>query len=53
MSLATDGIDCLKVALGDRSYDIHIGDGAIDRAGAVLSDLLRSKNVVIVPCLLP
>ena len=48
MSLATDGIDCLKVALGDRSYDIHIGDGAIDRAGAVLSDLLRSKNVVIV-----
>ncbi|MBO6949999.1 MAG: 3-dehydroquinate synthase [Rhodospirillales bacterium] len=48
MSLATDGIDTLHVPMGERSYDIHVGDGAIAHAGAILKDKLRAPRTVIV-----
>lgn len=38
----------VKVALGDRSYPIHIGAGLLDRADLILPHLKRSKQVVIV-----
>ncbi len=38
----------LRVALGDRSYDILVDVGLIDRAGEVLSPILRQPRVVIV-----
>lgn len=48
MSLASDGIDTLHVPMGERSYDIHVGDGAIGRAGSILKDKLRAPRTVIV-----
>ncbi|MGJ3259573.1 MAG: 3-dehydroquinate synthase [Rhodospirillales bacterium] len=48
MSLATDGIETLNVPMGDRNYDIHVGDGAIARAGDILKDVLRAPRTVIV-----
>ena len=38
----------LNVALGDRSYDIFIGDGALRQAGDLMRDVLASPNTVIV-----
>ncbi len=38
----------LNVALGDRSYDIFIGAGAIQQAGDLIKDVLASPNTVIV-----
>lgn len=44
MSKATS----LTVALGERSYDIHVGPGLIDQAGALITPVLRQKRVFIV-----
>ncbi len=38
----------LTVALGARSYDIVLGRGLIDRAGALLAPVIRRKRAVIV-----
>jgi 3-dehydroquinate synthase len=38
----------LTVGLGDRSYDIVIGDGVIAEAGALLRDLTRCEKVCVV-----
>jgi len=48
MSLATDGIEVMHVPMGERSYDIHIGEGGIARSGAILSGILRAPRVIIV-----
>ena len=40
--------ETLNVALGDRSYDIQIGAGVLDEAGARISTLLSRKSVRIV-----
>jgi len=48
MTLASDGIEKLHVPMGDRSYDIHVGEGAIARAGDILKDILRAPRAVIV-----
>jgi 3-dehydroquinate synthase len=40
--------ETLRVALGERSYDIHIGGGLIARAGALMKPLLKQPRVVIV-----
>ena len=48
MSLASDGIDTLHVPMGERSYDIHVGDGAIARTGDILKNKLRAPRTVIV-----
>ncbi len=40
--------DVLRVALGERGYDIAIGDGLLDRAGDFLAPLLRSRRAVVV-----
>jgi 3-dehydroquinate synthase len=38
----------LQVALGDRSYDIHVAPGLVAQAGALLSPLLPQPRAVIV-----
>ncbi len=38
----------LDVALGDRSYPIHIGAGVLSRAGALIADRIPGERVVIV-----
>jgi 3-dehydroquinate synthase len=43
-----DGIERLNVALGERSYDILIGSGLIERAGHEILPVLRRRHVVIV-----
>lgn len=48
MSLATDGIEVLQVPMGDRSYNIHVGEGGIAQAGSILSGILRAPRVIIV-----
>ena len=48
MSLATDGIEVMHVQMGDRSYDIHVGEGAIARSGEILNGILRAPRVIIV-----
>jgi 3-dehydroquinate synthase len=38
----------LRVELGERSYDIHLGRGLLDAAGELLAPLLRLPRVVVV-----
>lgn len=38
----------LRVALDRRGYDIHIGAGLLDRAGALMLPTIRSRRAVIV-----
>ena len=38
----------LRVDLGERSYDIHIGSGLIARAGELIKPVLRQPRVVVV-----
>ena len=38
----------LRVALGERSYEITIGAGLLDRAGELLAPLLPLRRMVIV-----
>lgn len=42
------GIDVVPVALGARSYEVRIGPGLIDRAGAEIAPLLRRKKAAII-----
>ncbi|HEY5863018.1 MAG TPA: 3-dehydroquinate synthase, partial [Casimicrobiaceae bacterium] len=37
----------LEVALGDRSYPIHIGAGLTARAGELLADVVRRRAVIV------
>ena len=41
-------VDAVPVALGARSYEVRIGPGLIDRAGAQLAPLLRRPRVAVV-----
>ncbi|HEX9858383.1 MAG TPA: 3-dehydroquinate synthase [Paracoccaceae bacterium] len=41
-------VDVVSVALGARSYEVRIGPGLIDRAGAEIAPLLRRKRVAVV-----
>jgi 3-dehydroquinate synthase len=38
----------LSLALGDRSYDIHVGSGLLAQAGALIRPLLTSPRVFVV-----
>ena len=42
------GIDRVPVALGARSYEVRIGPGLIDRAGAEIAPLLKRRRAAIV-----
>lgn len=48
MSLADNGIETLHVSMGDRSYDIFIGDGGIAHAGDILKGILKAPRAIIV-----
>jgi len=48
MSLEIDGIETLHVPMGERSYDIFVGDGAISHAGGLLKDILKAPRAIIV-----
>ncbi|MEK9671082.1 MAG: 3-dehydroquinate synthase [Rhodospirillaceae bacterium] len=43
-----DLTETLTVHLGDRSYDILIGDGLIERAGSLMKPLMASSRAVII-----
>jgi len=38
----------VHVPLGDRAYDIHIGRGLLDQAGALIGPILPRAKVTIV-----
>ncbi|MEE2761315.1 MAG: 3-dehydroquinate synthase [Pseudomonadota bacterium] len=42
------GSETLHLALDERSYDIHVGSGLLDRAGELVAPVLKSPGVVIV-----
>jgi 3-dehydroquinate synthase len=46
--MAADGIETVKVALGDRGYDILIGAGLLERAGAEIGARLPRARAAIV-----
>ena len=48
MNLIEHGIETLHVPMGERSYDIFIGEGGITHAGDILRDILRAPRAVIV-----
>lgn len=41
-------VETLRVELGDRSYDIRIGQGLVERAGAEIAPLLLRPRVAVV-----
>ena len=41
-------VETLRVELGPRSYDIVIGSGLLEQAGALMAPVLRQKRVVVV-----
>ncbi len=45
---AADRRDTVPVSLGERSYDIHIGEGALSRAGEIVAPFLRRPLTAIV-----
>ncbi|HVC55755.1 MAG TPA: 3-dehydroquinate synthase [Stellaceae bacterium] len=45
---ASGGVETLRVELGERGYDILIGPGLIERAGAAILPLMRRRQAVIV-----
>jgi 3-dehydroquinate synthase len=46
--IATGAIEQLRVDLGERGYDILVGPGLIERAGALILPLLSRRQAVIV-----
>ena len=40
-------VDVVGVALGDRSYEVRIGPGLIDRAGAEIAPLLKRRRAAV------
>lgn len=42
------GAERVHVNLGDRSYDITVGDGAIDRAGDLIAGVAKSNRTIII-----
>src|SRR6202790_4128512 len=46
--MATDATERLRVELDERGYDILVGPGLIERAGALILPLLRRRQAVIV-----
>ncbi len=45
---ASDGTTTVRVNLGARSYDIIIGRGLIERAGELITPVLRQKRVFVI-----
>jgi 3-dehydroquinate synthase len=43
-----DGIERLRVDLGVRGYEIHVGSGVLARAGALMAPVLRRKRVFVI-----
>ena len=42
------GIERLRVDLGARGYDIHVGSGVLARAGALMAPVLRRRRVFVI-----
>ena len=40
--------ETVRVELGERAYEVRIGEGLIARAGAEIAPLLRRKRVAVV-----
>ncbi len=50
MSRASDASnhDCLTVELGDRGYDILVGEGLLARSGDLIADVIRQPKAIVV-----
>ncbi len=48
MMMETDRIERLDVDLGDRRYDILIGDGLLERGGPLIKEVIGQRHVVLV-----
>ncbi len=46
--MSSDDYTTVPVALGERSYDILVGDGLIDRAGALIGERLSARRAIVV-----
>ncbi|HPD91353.1 MAG: 3-dehydroquinate synthase [Rhodobacter sp.] len=46
--MTAPAVDTVPVRLGERSYEVRVGQGLIARAGAEIAPLLRRKRVAIV-----
>lgn len=40
--------ETLHIALGSRSYDIHVGERLLSQAGELISPLIKTKRVIII-----
>ncbi|WP_375690655.1 3-dehydroquinate synthase [Pseudooceanicola sp. LIPI14-2-Ac024] len=40
--------DTVRVALAERSYDIHVGEGLLPRAGALIAPILHRPRVAVI-----
>lgn len=48
MSASGDGVERIPLALGERSYDILVGAGLIERAGALMTPVLKRPRVIVI-----
>jgi len=48
MSGPADSLSRVPVGLGDRTYEVRIGPGLLDRAGAHLADVVPRRRTVVV-----
>ncbi len=46
--MTENGHDPVRVSLGERSYDIHVGARLLEQAGALLSPALHRSRIVVV-----
>jgi 3-dehydroquinate synthase len=47
-AMAAGAVETLRVELGERGYDILVGPGLIERAGAEILPLLRRRQAVVI-----
>ncbi|HTV89123.1 MAG TPA: 3-dehydroquinate synthase [Stellaceae bacterium] len=45
---AANGTEKLRVELGERAYEIHVGPGLIGHAGSMISPLMRRRQAIVV-----
>jgi 3-dehydroquinate synthase len=48
MVQTSEGVDCVRVELGERSYSIHIGNRLLDTAAISVAEVLQARRVMLV-----
>ena len=47
MNASSEGVETVRVPLGERAYDIHIGAGLLGRSGALIAPLLARPRLAV------